>query len=78
MIQKLFDGRNIIGVIFTGKANGGACGPCPSGSPDAVNIVLGILGEVVVDDVTDLIDMKAAGGHIRGHEDSDFSASEIL
>ena len=40
--------------------------------------MLGVLGQVVVDDVADLIDVETAGGHIRCHEHLDLTGAEIL
>ena len=47
-----------------------------SGSPDAVDVDLLVLGALVVDDVSDVVDVDAAGRHIGGHEHIDFTVAE--
>src|SRR6266508_2859947 len=49
-----------------------------SGATDAVSECLGILGEVVVHDVADVLDVQAARGEVRGDEDLDLAALELV
>ena len=44
--------------------------------PDAMDIAAGIEGKVVVEDMGDIVDVKAAGRHVRGDENVDFAAAE--
>ena len=50
----------------------------PSGSADAVDIVFGDMGQLVVDDVGQLIDIEAAGRDIGGHQDADRAGLEAI
>ena len=43
-----------------------AAGPGSAGAPDAVDVILGVFGEVVVNDVADALHMDAASGHVGG------------
>ncbi len=44
-----------------------------SGSPDAVHVVLGTIGHIVVDDVRDTLDVDAARHDIGCHEQGMFT-----
>ena len=50
----------------------------PGGAADAVDIVLGVLREVVVDDVAHLLDVQAARGHVGADHDRELAALEIV
>ena len=51
---------------------------CPAGAADAVHIGLMVLGNVVVDDMGDVVDIDAPGSHIRSHQGVDASVTELL
>ena len=51
---------------------------CPAGAADAVHVGLLILGNLIVDDVGDVVDVDAAGGHIGGHQHVDLAGAERL
>jgi hypothetical protein len=55
-------------LIRPEKSGGKALCACPAGSADTVNEILGQVGEIVVDDVRDILDMNAARGDIRGNQ----------
>ena len=48
-----------------------------SGATDAVDVVLTVGGEVVVDDEGDLLDVNTAGEKVRGDEDAGGSRAEL-
>src|SRR5581483_208084 len=48
------------------------------GPPDPVDVVLGLLWQVVVDDVGDAGDVQAAGGDVGGDQDRQLAVLELL
>ena len=53
-----------------------ASGPGPGGTARAVQVVLGVGGQVVVDDAGDVVDMYAPGGHVGGDQGPDLAGPE--
>ena len=51
---------------------------CAAGAPDAVHVGLLVLGDLVVDDVGDVVDVDAAGGDVGGDEHVDVAGAERL
>ncbi len=49
-----------------------------AGAADAVHVGLLVLGDLVVDDVGDVVDVDAAGGHVGGHQHVDVAGAERL
>src|SRR5690606_32492299 len=62
------DVRQAHRVALAGEADGVALGAQAGGAADAMHVVLGIEGQVVVVDVGDAVDVQAAGGHVGGHQ----------
>ena len=60
MANKFFDLGQRECVGLAGEANGIARGAGTRGAADAMNIVLSILWQVVIDDVTDIRHMEPA------------------
>ena len=60
------------------ERDGGAAGAGPARSADAVDVVLGLERQLVVDDVREVLDVEAARSHVRGDEDLDEAAAEGL
>ena len=50
----------------------------PPGSPDAVDVVLGVGREIVIDHVGDSVDVDASSRDVGGHEDPDLAVLEFL
>ena len=78
MFEGLFDSAE--GLEFSGGYEGdgvafffGACG-----AADAVDVVLGIDGDVVVEDVGDAFDVEASCGDVGGDEDVVLTFTESL
>ena len=44
----------------------------------AVGVALGVVGQAVVDDVGQVVDVESAGGHVGGHEQLQVSLAELL
>ena len=60
-----------VGLFFTvAKGKGGAVGTGATGATDAVHVGLGNVGQVVVDDVFQTVNINASGGNIGGHQNA--------
>jgi hypothetical protein len=57
-----------VDVVLAGKRNRLALGTDAGGAADAVDVVLGVLREIVVDDVADALDVETAAGDIGGNQ----------
>jgi hypothetical protein len=57
--QLIFDTRKTVLVIFVYKGNGGSFGIGPGGAPYAVYIVLGIMGHIVINYQTYVVNINA-------------------
>ncbi len=58
------------------QADGRAVGAGPTGTADAVHIVFADIGDVVVHDVRQVVDVDAAGRNVGGHQCADVTALE--
>jgi hypothetical protein len=64
-------------AIFGGAERQGSAGfPCPAGSANAVNVCLRLVGQVVVDDVGDILDIQAPRRDIRCNQNRRLGGSE--
>ena len=54
-----------------------AVGACPACAPDAVDVGFGDVGNLVVDDVRELLHIYTSGGNIGGYEDAGGARFEI-
>src|SRR6202043_2653483 len=52
-----------------GQRHHQAGGPGPGGTPGAVQVVLGVVRRVVLDDEVDVVDVDAARGDVGGDQD---------
>ena len=59
------------------ERNGDAFGSGSSGAANAVDVALRLVGNVVVDDVADVIDIDATGSNVGGDQDARLSALEV-
>ena len=57
------------GIGLAGKAYGVATCAGPGRATDAMHVVFGVLGQIEVEYVTDIVDVQTAGGHVGGHQD---------
>ena len=76
--QELLDGGESVNVLVAGQGISFASFPRPRGAADAVNVVLRVLRDIVVDDVGDIIDVKAPRSDIRRDEQGQFPKFEAL
>ena len=65
-------------VALADEGDGAAFTACTGGASDAVNVVLGIVGCIVVDDHGDVVDVDAARHDVGGHEQIHLSCAEEL
>src|SRR6185295_12569452 len=63
-------------VVAEGQRDPAGAGA--AGAADAVDVALGLVGDVQVDDVGDAVDVDAAGGDVGGHQDADAAVLEAL
>ena len=73
-----FDGVEEVTLARRDKADRSAASARPSGAADAVHVRLGVNRDVVVDDVTDSLDVEAAGGDIRCYQNVELARLELL
>ena len=71
-----FDRREIGRLLRRNEGEGVAGHLGPGGAPDAVDVVLGDVGDVEVDHVGQGLDVDAARGDVRGHEDAELAVLE--
>jgi len=65
-------------VVFRADEGDGTAGPpCPCRPADAVDVVVDVLGDVVVDDQVDVVDVDPPGGDVRRDKDVDRSGTEL-
>ena len=76
LLRELLDVSQIIrfGLITEGNRDPIASSPCRSA--DTVDIAFGNIGKVVVEDMTDPIDVDTAGGNVCCDQDTDISGLE--
>ena len=60
------------------QRNGDAGLAGAAGAPDAVNVQLGVIRQVIVEDVRDVVDIQATRGHIGGHQHFDLGIAEAV
>jgi hypothetical protein len=75
VLLDFFDEASVLGQ---NEVNCGSLSSETSSSTDSVNVVLLSLGEFVVHDETDLLDIDTSGKEIGGDEHTDGSLSELL
>ena len=63
---------------FVGETDAGAVLAGASGAADAVHVVVGLFGQVVVHDVADAVYVDAARGDVGGNEDARFALAESV
>ena len=74
----LFDGTQQVLLTRGHEKNRIARTTGTTGTANAVHIGLGVVWDVVVDDVADALHVQATSGHVGGNEDIDFARAQIL
>jgi len=76
--DKLLDGVQRVDIVFTGKGKCLSLGADPGGSPDAVDVVFGILRKIKVDDVGNAVDVESSACHVGRDKDREISIAELI
>jgi hypothetical protein len=77
-LDEAFEGFESVPVVGRNETNGHSVHVGPTRPADTVDIVFGMGRKVKIDDVSDSIDINAAGRDIGGDQNSDLSILEIL
>ena len=77
-LDELLDGRQLVFVLGADEGDREALGSGAARAADAVHVVLGLGGHVVVHHVGHLVDVDAAGQHVGGHEDVGLAGGEVV
>lgn len=75
MILNLLDEGSILGQH---EVDGGTLSTETTSTTDSVDVVLLLVGELVVDDETDLLNVDTSGKEISGDQDTDGTGTELL
>lgn len=76
MPHDLFQRADHIVIIRGDQGEGIAAALCASGTADTMDVGVGGIGHVEVDDVRDAVHIQAAGGDVSGDHDLELSAFE--
>ena len=66
------------GILFAGETDRGADAAGAAGAADAVDVVVGFLGQCVIDYMGDVLDVQAAAGHVGRHQHLNFAGLELV
>ena len=78
MPDQAFDRFERINVLLAGEREGLARRARTRRAPDAVDVVLGVLWQVVVEDVRHGLDVEPARRHVGGDQNAYLSGFELL
>ena len=73
LADEAFDGGDMFLLVAGDEGEGIADALGAAGAADAVDIIFGMLGNVVIDDMADTFDVDAARGDVGGDHDLIFS-----
>ena len=65
-------------VVQADEGDGTAFGAGAGGSAYAVDVVLGIVGDIEVDDQVYIVDVYSAGYNVGGNQDVDVAVAELV
>jgi hypothetical protein len=68
----------MVGRLLAGQGDGQARGSGPGRPADPMDVVLAVLRDVVIDDHLQVVDVEAARGDVRGHEEREASGHEVV
>ena len=78
LADEAFDGENMGGILGHHDGKSIASGGCATGTANPMDVILGVLGHIVIDDVADFRDVEPARGDISRHEHFKFSVAKPL
>jgi len=68
----------VVARAFAGQRNGFAGIPGPGCSSDPMHIIFAVLGNIIVNDHFQAIDVESSSRYIRGHKKSELPSHEIV
>jgi hypothetical protein len=71
-----FDVAQVLALGLVAERDGDAASAGAGGAPDAVDVALGDVGQVVVEDVTHPLDVDPPGGEVGRHQDPERAVTE--
>ena len=78
LLEEAFYGAEGGAVALADEGDGSSVLAGACGAADAVDVVFGIVGRVVVDDHGDVVDVDAAADDVGGHEEVDVAGLELV
>ena len=76
--EEFFDVAKLRALLAGAEGDGLAFGPGAAGASDAMDVGPGLVGQVEVDDVRDVVDVEAAGGDVAGHQHARLALLEVV
>ena len=76
--DQALDALEQLDLLAIDQGQGLALNASPTRAPDPVHVVLGHVGQLVVDYMRQLIDIDAAGRDVRGHQYTDAAVLEAV
>ncbi len=76
-IDEALDALHEVDLATGDETDGFSLPPGTTRAANAVDVVLGVVGEFQIDDEVDVVHVEAARGHVGGHEDFDVAAAEV-
>ena len=77
-VNELFDINKEVEFVSGDEGDGLPLGAGATGPTDAVDVIFRLFGEVVVDDLRELLDINAPSGDVGGEKDFDFSVLKVV
>ena len=68
----------MLGKVFTAKGDRRTLFPGPCGSAYTMDIIFRVLGQIIIDDVRDIVDVQSSRGYISGDEDIQFAHLKLF
>ena len=78
MAQKRLNVGQQKSIIFTGKTDRHSRRPSPARTPDSMNVIFGVLRQVIVHYVGNTLDVDAPPRHISRHQNLGLARLEVL
>ena len=76
LASQTLDGADGLAVDRRDDRNCGAASPGPAGAADAMDVIVGVVRHIEIEDVAHLRNVQAARGHIRRDQQLNFTAAE--
>jgi hypothetical protein len=76
--QGTLNGSDLRAIVWSHQCESCTVAFSASGTPDAVDIGIGCIGDIIIDDVGNLLHINPACGNIRGHEHPHRAAPKVI